>query len=425
MSAVAFILGLSLGMSLYLWRHWQTRRQLERILNLLTKDREAATSLPLVSLVRREITSLDRHCQELERELQGWQESIDIAPVGYLLVDEENQLLWCNRQARELLKIDRWQPGQVRLLLELVRSYELDRLIEQTRQQQQSQVLEWVFHTTNYVSGGKTTAKQSFCLKGYSFPLTQGQVGVFLENRQPLVELSLSRDRAFSDLTHELRTPLTAIGLVAEALQKRLENPERRWVNQMLKEINRLIDLVQNWLEITQLQENPVENLRYESIDLPKLFQSVWQTLEPLANQKAVTLAYRGPEVLCLQADKSRLTQVFLNLFDNAIKHSPSQSSIRLEVEIGSQSEDDIWVRIDLIDSGSGFSESDLPHVFERLYRGDASRTRKSPDRGSGLGLALVREIVRAHGGTIGARNHPDTGGAWLQLDLPIDYARK
>jgi two-component system, OmpR family, phosphate regulon sensor histidine kinase PhoR len=433
---IAFILGFFLGISLYLWKHWQSHHQLQRILNWLTKENEPITSLPLMSLVRREITHLDRQQQELEQELQSWQELLQKAPIGYLLVDEENQLLWCNQQARELLKIDRWQSGQVRLLLELVRSYELDRLIEQTRETQKSHVQKWVFHATNYIPKEKTTTKQSVSLKAYSCPLSQGRIGVFLENQQPLVELSRSRDRAFSDLTHELRTPLTAIGLVAEALQKRLHNPERRWVSQMLNEINRLINLVQDWLEISQLQENPVQLLRYESVELRELIFSVWQTLDPLAQQKEVTLAYEGPDLLYLEADKSRLTQVFLNLFDNGIKHSPPQKSIRVEVNTTKENllpEESIkspsWVKINIIDSGSGFIDPDLPYVFDRLYRGDTSRARNSSDikdthRGSGLGLALVREIIQAHGGSVCAQNHPQTGGAWLQLTLPINYPR-
>ena len=84
---------------------------------------------------------------------------------------------------------------------------------------------------------------------------------------------------------------------------------------------------------------------------------------------------------------------------------------------------------INIIDSGSGFSNSDLPHVFERLYRGDRSRTRESASisaapksslsSGSGLGLAIVQQIVLAHGGSVKAMNHPDTGGAWIQIELP------
>jgi two-component system phosphate regulon sensor histidine kinase PhoR len=86
-------------------------------------------------------------------------------------------------------------------------------------------------------------------------------------------------------------------------------------------------------------------------------------------------------------------------------------------------------IQIDIIDSGTGFSESDLPHVFERLYRGDASRQRQpvtskssvalARSSGSGLGLSIVQQIIQAHNGTIKASNHPETGGAWLQIKLP------
>ncbi len=440
--SIAFILGLSLGIGFYFWKQWQNKKQLRQIFSSLLTDSNRLNSLPFTSLVRRAINSIEQQRQQLEIELQTWPEWLEGAPIGYLRVDEENQLLWCNQQARELLAIDRWQRGKVRLLLELVRSYELDRLIEQTRQTQKPQVQEWVFYTTKYTAQEPIAAKQSLALKGSSFPLPQGHVAVFLENQQPLVELSQSRDRAFSDLTHELRTPLTAIALVAESLEKRLQNPEKRWVEKMLAEINRLINLVQDWLEISQLQKNPVQNLNYHSIELRELIVSVWQTLEPLAKQKEVSLAYSGPDRLDLQADKSRLAQVFLNLLDNGIKHSPVGGTIEVEVELVSQTQEpqltskqnERYIQINIIDSGSGFSESDLPHIFDRLYRGDASRTRQVSDSetekpvsyryGSGLGLSLVQEIIKAHQGSIEAKNHPDTGGAWLKLILPINHSR-
>ncbi len=429
---IAFILGVTLGIGIYFWRQYQFNRQLRQMLNSLSKHADRVPSLSTLSLVRRTISRFKQQRQQLEEELQNWQELLEGAPIGYLRVDEENQLLWCNQQARQLLKIDRWQPGQVRLLLELVRSYELDRLIEQTRHSQQPQVQEWVFYATQYAPGEQLRRTPSLALKASSFPLPQGQVGVFLENQQPLVELSQSRDRAFSDLTHELRTPLTSIRLVAEALQKRLQGSERRWVDQLLKEANRLIQLVQDWLEISQLEKDPRQHLHYQSIELRELIFSVWQTLEPLAKQKGVTLAYSSRDRLDLQADRSRLTQVFLNLFDNGIKHSPPNAPIRVEVNDLPPLDSlkpDFWIQIEIIDSGSGFRESDLPYIFERLYRGDSSRTRQplesqpgeSPPirRSSGLGLAIARQIIQAHGGSIQAKNHPETGGAWLQIKLP------
>ena len=109
---------------------------------------------------------------------------------------------------------------------------------------------------------------------------------------------------------------------------------------------------------------------------------------------------------------------------DNAIKHSPYSGSIKIEVKTKSQAKENPTVEINIIDSGSGFAESELPLVFKRLYRGDPSRTRQSLSRhaqGSGLGLAIVEEIIAAHQGQVQAKNHPETGGGWLQIILPIN----
>jgi two-component system, OmpR family, phosphate regulon sensor histidine kinase PhoR len=340
--------------------------------------------------------------------------------------------------AKEFLRINSQRSQRVRLLLELVRSYDLDQLIEATRNSQTVQTKEWIFYFTRYVSLQETEWEanstqplkkvvESIALKGTGFPLSHKKVGVFIENRQPLVELSQSRDRTFSDLTHELRTPLTSISLVAENLLKRLQDPERRWVEKMLQETHRLIDLVQEWLDLTELQSSPDKVLKYAAVNFYELVQSVWQTLEPIANKKEVTLDYQGDHQLIISADPSRLIQVFLNLLDNAIKHNPKGEEIIVQVMSQSPCSDDPreQIKIDVIDSGQGFNPSDLPYIFERLYRGDKSRTRE-PDcnpnaEGNGLGLAIVEQIIQAHGGAIAAKNHPQTGGAWLEIVLPTN----
>lgn len=434
MVLLAFLLGLSLGVGFWFWRKQLLQKQLEKMLGTLQKDANSP-ALSVVSRLRREILLSNQHQFKLEEELQIWQRLLQVAPMGYLQVDEENQLLWCNEQARQWLQIERWEPGQMRLLLELVRSYELDQLIEQTRHQQQPDIQEWEFHPP-CLDGAAMSEVRSLMLKASSWPLPQGQVGVFLENQQPLIELSLSRKQWFSDLAHELRTPLTAIRLVAEALQGRLEHPARRWVDQMINETDRLIQLVQDWLDITNLEKNPTQSLTYQSVELRSLIDRAWQSLEPLAQLRQLTLNYHGDERIWIEADKARLTQVFLNLLDNSIKHSPPQAAIqvevtRLEPEISNSDIVNNYssLQIDIIDSGAGFCEADLPYVFERLYRGDASRQRqqdtsknletKGRSDGSGLGLSIVEQIIQAHNGSIQASNHPQTGGAWLQIKLP------
>ncbi len=427
MYLMSFIFGLAVGIVFFLWRKNSLNQQLKRIFNLLSDDINDLPSLPLLSLVRREVFGIRQKIQKLEEDLEIYQQLIEIAPVGYLLVDQEDQLIWSNEQAKNLLVIDeyRWQPGQIRLFLEVVRSYELDRLIEKTRQSKTSQTVEWEFFP--YKNQGENSyikLKSSIYLKASTLLLPNGNIAIFLENKQSLIELSEYRDRAFSDLTHELKTPLTAIRLVAETLEKRLQKPELTWVQQMLKDTNRLINLVQNWLEITQMKENPHQHLEYQRLELKEIIFSVWQSLQPLAQKKNISLNYKNIDNIYLQGDRPRLTQVFLNILDNSIKHSPYHGIIQIDLETSVHSEQKSTVEINIIDSGCGFIKSDLPLVFKRLYRGDQARTRESSDRdndGHGLGLAIVAEIIAAHQGKVEAKNHPKTGGAWLKITLPIN----
>ena len=428
MVLLAFLLGLGIGICLWLWQYGRLQAKLRRLLRTVSNNSEMATSLGMIPQLRQEIVSIQQQREELQAKLQIWEQLMRVAPVGYLQVDEENQLLWCNQQAQQLLGLQKWEPRQVRLLLELVRSYELDQLIEQTRERQQPQVKEWLFHQASADAAALSELK-ALTMNAASLPLPNGQVGVFLENRQPLLDLARTRDRWVSDLAHELKTPLTSILLVVEALQQQLEPPYKLWVDRLLPEVERLISLVQNWLELSQLELDPSRQLHRESVELRSLIDSVWHTVEPLAQRQQLRLSYSGAETLWIEADKSRLTQVLLNLLDNSIKFSPFRGTIWVNVKLIDSETKPKYVQIDIIDSGCGFPPTDLPYVFERLYRGDPARARQTtPDssaistlatHGSGLGLAIVKQIVLAHGGTVKAMNHPETKGAWLQVELP------
>ena len=440
MSALDFVLGLAVGLGIYATQQYRFKRRLKQTLTSYVGDADSKVSLPVDSLIRRELRELEAQREKLEQDRTAWQSLIEQAPIGYLQVDADNQLVECNQNAKDLLRIDSRRSLRIRLLLELVRSYDLDILIEETRKSQQRQTKEWIFFFTRYVSPQDSEPQANFdrslqkivesiALKGYGFPLADREVGVFIENRQPLKELSQRSDRAVSDITHELRTPLTSISLVAENLLRRLKDPERRWVEQMLTEINRLMELIQEWLDLTQLEAAPERLLKYEAVQLYDLVQSVWQILEPIAQKKEVTLIYNGDRDITISADRSRLIQVFLNLLDNAIKHNPPKREVIVEILPYMPAQSNVTqVKIDVIDYGIGFDDDDLPYIFERLYRGDKSRARTQDPTsadGSGLGLAIVEQIVQAHGGKISAKNHPQIGGAWLEIILPDSKQKK
>lgn len=419
MELLTLAIGGAVGFGVGMVGQWRLHRRIKDLLIALPDTADVARSLPLSSLVRREIAHLNARCDQYLGEIEYWQQVMALSPLGYLLIDGENNLEWCNPAAQNLLHIRYWQPGQRRLFLEFIRSYELDQLIERTRQSQAPQTQQWSFFPPlATLENGRQLTPDSIFLNGLGFPLAHNQVAVFVENQQTIAALRQGRDRAFSDLAHELRTPLTAIALVAERLQTKMPESEANWVERLLREIARLQNLVESWLHLTQITANPNSYLEPEPLDLCRLLTVTWERLLPIANVKNIRLDYQGPEQLMLEGDGDRLMQVLINILDNALKYSPPQGTIFVR---GEQLTDAILLTF--WDQGMGFQAKDLPYIFERLYRGDSSRARLHADsqrHGSGLGLAIAKEIVTAHGGDISAANHPEAGGAMFTIRLGI-----
>lgn len=418
-----FLLGLGIGLSFYFYRSYRINNQLNAILQSISQF-ELLDSFSTIAQIKRNITLLNTRCYYTQLELNLYREIINKHPLGYLRINNENCLIECNLKAKKLLHINRWNPDTLRLFLELVRSYELDRLIQQTRKTQENLTIEWQFFpTTNFILEEENNDEDSnyepIFLKAYSFPLPNDEVAIIIENQQLLKDLIIRGEQAYSDLSHELRTPLTSMLLLAETLEKYVDKRGLTWVKQIHQEVNRLIDLVQGWLEIYQLKQNPYQTLKFQKLDLKQLIISAWQSLIVLAEKENISLTYEGKEIITLEADLNRLTQVFVNLFDNSIKHCSKDGEIIVNLSQKISNDGDKFVEINVIDSGSGFNPQDLPYIFERLYRGDKSRIRTSRG-GSGLGLSIVKEIIEAHQGSINAYNHPETRGAWLKIKLPL-----
>ncbi len=459
MQLVWFLAGLGIGLGLLAWSARHFNHQLERIIRTLPSDHYRSALSPL-SRLSRVTHHLQDQLQLHEQELLGWQDILFRAPVGYLQVNSADNLYWINEQACTLLNIQRrpWQTWPKRLLLEVVRSIELDQLIDQVRTEQQEQQIDWTMHLSE--------RSQERPLRAYGIPLPKGHVGVFLEDRTEAKNLADDRDRWTSDVAHELKTPLTSIRLMVETLEHKLSWQHRSHLERLLQEVTRLSDLVKDLLELSRITFNQAQTLTLQLVNVPSLIHKAWLNLEPLAQQRNLSLFYQGLEELTLEVDKNRLYRVFLNLLDNAIKYSPIDQPIIVQVEVVEPPTDELEsahsLCIDVIDTGSGFPPEALPHVFKRFYRSDPSRVRGNatlgnaelvdiqslaalevkqstsvvlsdsvalPDQeqlsvltpvgGSGLGLAIAQQIILAHGGSIRARNHPQTGGAWLQILLP------
>lgn len=445
MILLAFLFGLLLGLIGLIVQRSQMNKKLKRVLREISQDAEEELPFSSTAQLALAVSQQQRLLHQYEHQLEVYRQVLNASPVGYLQVDEENRLVWVNAQARSLLGITQFPEPNTRLLLELVRSYELDQLLEETRDMQRPRQADWIFYPVS-PDPSLLSRQQGYALRGYGIPLLRNHVGVFLENRQEAISLMQQRDRWASDVAHELKTPLTSIRLVAETLQSRLDPPLRGWVDRLANEAVRLSNLVQDMLDLAQLDQDAAHHLQVRSVDLPELVQSAWANLEPLARKKQLRLDYLGPEHLRLQIDEARIYRVLINLLDNAIKFSPPWQHIQVRIGLQEPEQPEVpaMICLEVIDAGPGFPESALPCVFERFYRADPSRSRLEVGQGAiaetatsegleisetdqaslrrtstGLGLAIVRQIVEAHHGTVAAANHLETGGAWLKVWLP------
>ena len=222
--------------------------------------------------------------------------------------------------------------------------------------------------------------------------------------------------RFVADAAHELRTPLTVIGGLIELLLLGADNEDRQTRRRALVTVNRdlerLTRLVNDLLTLSR-EDLAVPHDR-RLLDLAALVADIQHETVMLAQDRTVVLE-RPPGPVHVEGDPDRLRQVLLNLADNARGHTPPGGRIAFSVRSnGTHAEAEV------ADTGPGIAPEDLPHIFERFYRGDRARARRSG--GSGLGLAIARSIAEAHGGTLTAAGRPGAG-ATFTLRLPLAAA--
>ncbi|MBN2554567.1 MAG: HAMP domain-containing histidine kinase [Anaerolineales bacterium] len=216
-----------------------------------------------------------------------------------------------------------------------------------------------------------------------------------------------------ANVSHDLKTPLTSIQGFAQALLDGTASDEesrKQAARVIYEESDRMHRLVEDLLELARLDAGQIEFKR-EHVDLALLLGSVLEGASLRAVESGVSLVLDSPESSVIIGDGDRLAQVFTNLIDNAIKHSPGGGVVRVwsKVEGG-------WITVHIDDQGAGIPEEELSRIFERFYQLDKSR---SSGRGVGLGLAIVKEIVTGHGGRIVAQSSPDKGSRFT-VQLPI-----
>ncbi len=223
------------------------------------------------------------------------------------------------------------------------------------------------------------------------------------------------RRELIANIAHDLATPLTAVQGLSEAMADDIiVDPEARQetAQRIGREVQRLRRLVADMQNMTSLEAGQVR-LDLAPLDLNSLVDETLIVIEPECEQAGIALHNAiAPITPSVMADSDRVAQVLLNLLDNARRHTPSGGSIR----IGAIRKEQFLV-VTVSDTGSGIDPADLPHIFERFYRADRSRT--GATGGSGLGLSIVKAIITAHGGHIWAESTPGQGTK-ISFTLPL-----
>jgi len=328
---------------------------------------------------------------------------LDNMADGVILTDIEGNIILTNKAAQRLFGI-RGENAKGKPLIEVVREHELSDLLTSCLETGREQINQFELATLNRF------------LRAFAIPIPNGRPDGVLLLVQDLTELrglQTMRRELVGNISHEFRTPLAGIKAMVETLQGGAVDDREAasdFLGRIEAEVDRLTQLVAELTELSRIETGRVE-LELEPVNLNLLVEEVITQLKPQAERQGLSLKNElAADLPPVQAHKERIRQVIVNLMHNAIKFNYLGGSVSAATK---RFEDTVVIEIS--DTGTGIANDDLPRIFERFYKADRSRA----GQGTGMGLAIAKHIVEAHGGEIRAQSEEGKGSTF-SFSLPI-----
>ncbi len=260
---------------------------------------------------------------------------------------------------------------------------------------------------TREVAGGNFSARVDIASRD-----EVGQLAVaFNRMADSLERLELLRKTMVANVAHELRTPLTNLRGYIEGLSDEVIPPTRETFQLLEQEILRLVHLVEDLQQLAKADAAKAY-LNRQEISLHGVIKQMLELYQPSFRAKMIAVeTWFGPKTETVTADRDKLLLAVRNLTENAWKYTPREGSVSVSAERVPGG-----ITVAFTNSGEGIAGNDLPFIFERFYRADKSRSRERG--GAGIGLAIVRELIEAHGGSVGAESAAGKTRIWFTLPV-------
>lgn len=224
-----------------------------------------------------------------------------------------------------------------------------------------------------------------------------------------LEKIERLRKNMVADISHELRTPLTNLRGYLEGLSDSVIPPTPETFRMLEQEVLRLVNLVEDLQQLARADAARAF-LDRQDLSLHELLEQIMNLYRPNFQEKGIKVQWRlepGSEMVA--ADRDKLLQAIRNLADNAWKYTPRGGTVSISTRIGNDGITTVFAN-----SGAVIAKQDIPYLFERFFRADRSRSREAG--GAGIGLAIVKELIEAHGGAVGAESDADGTRVWFRL---------